>query len=59
MICLTIFSGMQFCISKLYPILADLYNMYSCMWFLAGMCLLGLIFNIVVLKETKGKNINN
>lgn len=58
MILLSLLSGLQFSAVKVFPIIAELYGMYSGLWFFAGVCILGTFFTLFLLKETKGKCIN-
>lgn len=53
MLTLSIFSSL-----KIFPIISDAAGLYVTLWIFAGNSLLGLLFSIFVLKETKGKSIN-
>lgn len=44
--------------SKLFPIFVEIIGLHGCMFIFAGGCLLGSIFIIFVLDETKGISID-
>ncbi len=48
----------MFVMVKFYPTIAAIIHLHSCMWIFAGVSLLGALFGLFVLEETKGKNIN-
>lgn len=56
--CLSLVSLFMFIIVKFYPTLLAIIHLHSCMWIFAGVSLLGVLFGLFVLEETKGKNIN-
>lgn len=43
---------------RLMPLLLDELHMYGSMWLFAAVCLVGLVFTIVFVKETKGVNLD-
>lgn len=43
---------------KIFPILIDNYGLYAPMLMCFIVCILGILFCIFILKETKGKNLN-
>lgn len=47
-----------FSVVKLFPLLSDSLDLYVCLWFFSGTNLVGLLFSIFLLKETKGTDIN-
>lgn len=57
-ICLLLLSVLLFFILKIFPIMVDVYGLYTVAWVFAGVCGLGSIFCIICVKETAGKSIN-
>lgn len=43
---------------KFYPTVVAIIHLHSCMWIFAAVSLLGVLFGLFILEETKGKNIN-
>lgn len=43
---------------RLMPMLLQSLQLYGCMWLFAGVSVVGLVFTIFVVKETKGKNLD-
>lgn len=58
MLCLAIIGLFVFSVVKIFPLLSDSLGLYSCLWFFSGTNLVGLLFSIFILKETKGTDIN-
>lgn len=58
MICLLMLTFSLFTSLKIYPIISDAAGLHVTLWIFAGNSLLGLLFSIFVLRETKGKSIN-
>ncbi|KAJ6642108.1 Facilitated trehalose transporter Tret1 [Pseudolycoriella hygida] len=40
------------------PLLVELFDLYAVMWTYGCICVLGILFSIFVMNETKGKNVN-
>lgn len=40
------------------PILQEMFELHAVIWMYAGVCILGVLFSIFLMAETKGKNIN-
>lgn len=57
-LCLACISVDLLVIAKVFPIAAKALGMFTCFWFFAGVCALGLLFAIFVLNETRGTSIN-
>lgn len=55
MMALTLFSS--FSVFTL-PLFVELFDLYAVMWGYGCICVLGILFSIFVMKETKGKNLN-
>lgn len=49
----------SFVISKYFPILSETIEMYGCLCIMSGTCILGILFVIFVLDETKGKSLDS
>lgn len=58
MICLFMMSISLFSAVKLFPIVNDVTELYVSLWFFSGACVVGLLYSVFILKETKGKSIN-
>lgn len=58
MMCLMMLGTSLFSAVKIFPIITNVAGLYVSLWIFAGNALLGLLFSIFVLKETKGKQIN-
>lgn len=43
---------------RLMPLLLDQLQLYGCMWLFAVVCTVGLVFTVVVVKETRGINLD-
>lgn len=43
---------------RLMPVILHSLQLHGCMWLFAGVSVVGLIFTIAVVKETKGKNLD-
>lgn len=43
---------------KLFPELAKMISVHGCMLVFAGSCIIGTVFVVLVVKETKGKDMN-
>lgn len=43
---------------RLMPLLLDTLDLYGSMWLLASVSVVGLLFTIIIVKETKGKNLD-
>lgn len=43
---------------RLMPVLLDHLDLYGSMWMFATVAMIGLVFTIIVVKETKGKNLD-
>ncbi|KAG4065618.1 hypothetical protein HA402_012608 [Bradysia odoriphaga] len=56
--CLLIVSVILFAIVKFYPTLMAIIHLHWCMWIFASISVLGVLFGLFGLEETKGKNIN-
>lgn len=57
--CLAGISSNMLLIAKVYPIAAGALGMYTCFGLFAAVCVLGVLFSVFVLKETKGTSIND
>lgn len=47
-----------FLLGKFFPIASETYGLYGCMNFLAGGCILSILFVIFILEETRGRDLN-
>lgn len=56
-ICVSIAFICQIIVVWLMPTLIETIHLYGCFWIFAGVSLVGLIFTIFVVKETKGQNL--
>lgn len=45
--------------SKVFPIWCEIIQLYGCLALMAGGCILGTIFVILVLEETKGRDLDS
>lgn len=57
-ICMLSNSVFAFISLKMFPILMHELRLSGVSWICAGVCLLGILFSIFILEETKGKNLN-
>lgn len=57
-ICMTSISVFAFVTMKTFPPLVSMLGMYTVMYMYCGVSILGVIFGVFVLAETKGKNLN-
>lgn len=48
-----------FLMSKYFPIMSSMIGMHGCLSFMSGACILGMIFVIFVMEETKGRNLDS
>lgn len=48
----------QFGILKTFPLMLETIELYGCIWFFAGIVTFGFLFTLIVVKETKGKNLD-
>lgn len=48
----------QFGILKIFPFMLATMELHGCMWFFGGIVTFGLLFTLIVVKETKGKNLD-
>lgn len=57
-ISLTVFLGvnMAFMVSKFYQPLSEMWGMYTVFWIFGSVCIIGVIFILLFLPETKGKS---
>lgn len=44
-----------FIVTKLFPILSDIIHMYGCFTIMAMICIIGIFFVHITMKETKGQ----
>lgn len=58
MLCMLSNSVFAFISLKTFPILMHSVHLYGVSWICAGVCFYGILFSIFILKETKGKNLN-
>ncbi|XP_031623618.1 facilitated trehalose transporter Tret1-like [Contarinia nasturtii] len=58
MLCMLSNSIFAFISLKTFPILMHSVHLYGVSWICAGVCFYGILFSIFILKETKGKNLN-
>lgn len=54
--CMTLLWSFSFIIVKFLPLLTDLLEIHGTMFLFAGFCLLGALFILCFMPETKGKN---
>lgn len=45
--------------SKLFPIWCQIIQLYGCLALMAGGCILGTIFVIMLMEETKGRDLDS
>ncbi|XP_014089464.1 facilitated trehalose transporter Tret1 [Bactrocera oleae] len=57
-ICLCIFNIIGFILMKMFPISLATFGLYLPMWFFALTSVLGLVYIVVFIKETKGMSLN-
>lgn len=57
LICFTIMFVFGAIILKIFPILVEMLELYTCMWIFAVISALGIVFISVAVTETKGKNL--
>ncbi|XP_055304889.1 facilitated trehalose transporter Tret1-like isoform X2 [Sitodiplosis mosellana] len=57
-LCMLSNSVFAFISLKTFPILMHSVHLYGVSWICAGVCFYGILFSIFILKETKGKNLN-
>lgn len=48
-----------FLISKSFPTMSGAIGLYGCLTFLSGMCILGILFVVFVVKETNGIDLDS
>lgn len=49
----------SFLTTRYFPIMSEAIGMYGCLFFMASMCLLGILFVIFVMEETNGRNLDS
>lgn len=57
-ICMLSISVFAFITLKTFPVITVNFGLFTTLWICAGVCVLGLLFAIFILQETKGKNLN-
>lgn len=57
-ICTCTVSLFAFIMLRTFPIMKDSLSLYGCLWFFSGVSMLGILFTVAVVKETKGKNLD-
>lgn len=48
-----------FLMSKFFPIMSEIIGMHACLSFMSITCILGILFVISVMEETKGRNLDS
>lgn len=48
----------SFIVVKFFPLLIQIIHLYGCMFVFAGSCFVGLLYIILFMEETKGKNLD-
>lgn len=54
---MTLIAACAFITLKVFPILLVSIQLYGCMWIFAIICFAGAIFILLIVPETKGKNL--
>lgn len=57
LICITVMLSCGVLTLKFFPIMVELLELHMCMWIFAAISVVGIIFVVTVVPETKGKNL--
>lgn len=57
-ICVCTVSVFAFVMLLFFPVMLATFELYGCMWFFAAVSVAGFVFTLIVVEETKGKNLD-
>lgn len=54
--CMILCNFLSFCVVKFLPSMIDTFGFHISMFFFAGICIMGTVFIVIFVPETKGKS---